>query len=60
MKKACKSCRILVESGECPVCKSSDFSTSWKGRLVIIDPEKSEVAKKINASIEGNYAIKVR
>jgi DNA-directed RNA polymerase subunit E" len=58
-KKACKNCKIFVEGDECPVCKGSQFITNWKGRLYIIDANKSEIAKKIGAKVKGEYAIKV-
>jgi DNA-directed RNA polymerase subunit E" len=59
-KKACKSCKMLVSGNECPVCKSADLSTSWKGRMVVIDPNKSEIAKKVGVKGAGDYAIKTR
>ncbi len=58
-KKACKSCKIFVEGDECPICKGTQFVTNWKGRLYIIDANKSEIAKKIGAKVKGEYAIKV-
>lgn len=58
-KKACKSCKIFVEGDECPVCKGSQFVTNWKGRLYIIDANKSVIAQKIGAKVKGEYAIKV-
>ena len=59
-KKACKNCKIFVKSNECPICKSTDLTTSWKGRIVILDVNKSEIAKKIGIKINGEYAIKTR
>lgn len=59
-KKFCKKCKIMVEGNKCPICGGTDFTTNFKGRIYIIDPEKSEIAKKINATIEGEYALKVR
>lgn len=59
-RKACKKCKIFVEGSECPICKSSDFVTNWKGRVYVIDSERSEIAKKIGHSMNGEYAIKVR
>ena len=59
-KKACKKCKIFVEGGECPVCKGTNFSTNWQGRLHIIDANRSEIAKKIGVVVKGEYAIKVR
>jgi DNA-directed RNA polymerase subunit E" len=59
-KKACKSCKIFVEGPECPICKGKKFSTNWQGRIYIIDPEKSDIAKKIGIKVKGEYAIKVK
>ena len=58
--KACKKCKLFVEESSCPICKSNQFSTNWQGRLIILDPEHSIIANKINAKKEGEYAIKVR
>ena len=51
---------MFVEGNECHVCKSSQFSTNWQGRLNIIDASKSVIAEKINIKSKGEYAIKVR
>ena len=51
---------MLVEGNECPVCKTNQFSTSWQGRLYIVDASKSLVAEKIGLKSKGEYAIKVR
>ena len=59
-KKACKKCRLFVEGNECPICKGNQFSTNWQGRIVILDPNKSDIAKKIGITVKGEYAIKVR
>ena len=59
-KKVCKKCKLFVEGGECPICKGTNFSTSWQGRLNIIDAGKSLVAEKIVLPSKGEYAIKVR
>ena len=59
-KKACKSCKLLISGNECPLCKSADLSSSWKGKLLVIDPSKSEIAKKVGVKSKGEYAIKTR
>jgi DNA-directed RNA polymerase subunit E" len=59
-KKACKRCKLFVEENECPICKTSSFSTSWQGRLLITDFENSMIAQKIGIKAKGEYAIKVR
>lgn len=59
-KKVCKKCKLFVEGKECPICKGTSFSDNWKGKLIIIDPVKSEIAQKIGINTKGEYAIKVR
>ena len=59
-KKACKQCRIFVEGNECPLCKVNQFSTNWQGRINILDPLKSQIAKKIKIESKGEYSLKVR
>jgi len=60
--KACKLCNTILESGgdKCPNCGSKELTESFKGRAVILNPEKSEVAQKINLKQKGNFAIKAR
>ena len=59
MKKACKDCKAIVIKGNvCPVCKSTNTTSSFQGVIVIFDPE-SEVAKKLGIAVPGKYAIKV-
>jgi DNA-directed RNA polymerase subunit E" len=59
-KKVCKACKMFVDGAECPVCHGQSFSTNFQGRIFIVDPEKSEVAKKIGLAHKGEYAIKAR
>ncbi|MBI4016436.1 MAG: DNA-directed RNA polymerase subunit E'' [Candidatus Aenigmarchaeota archaeon] len=58
-RKACKKCKIFVEGDECAQCKTSQFALNWKGRITILDHEKSEIAQAIGLSVDGEYAIKV-
>lgn len=59
-RKVCKKCKLFVEGGECPVCKGNQFLTNWKGRIAVIDAEKSEIAEKMDIKVKGEYAIKAR
>ncbi len=59
-KKACKNCRVFVKGSECPMCKGKDLTTGWKGRVVIENVEKSEIAKKMGLNANGDYALKTR
>jgi DNA-directed RNA polymerase subunit E" len=56
--QVCRNCRSFVIGKVCPVCKSTNLSTSWKGLVVILNPE-SEIAKKLNLNKEGRYALYV-
>lgn len=57
--RVCKNCgRLVLEERECPICKSNQIVDKYKGRVVILDAKNSEIAKKIGATHNGNYAIK--
>jgi len=60
VKRACKQCKILVDSGVCPICKNSNFGTTWNGRVIVISAGKSAIAKKLTLHTNGDFAIKVR
>lgn len=60
-QKACKICNAIFEHGEkCPKCGAKEITESFKGRIVVLDPEKSEISSKINIKEKGNFAIKTR
>jgi len=59
--KACKYCNYLFAEGDvCPVCGSQDITEKYGGRIYVIDPEKSEIAKLLNAKTKGIYAVRVK
>ena len=58
--KACKVCKTIHENEKCPQCESRESTESFKGRIVVLNPEKSEIAKKIEINKKGNFAIKTR
>jgi DNA-directed RNA polymerase subunit E" len=59
-EKVCKKCKRVLESSDvCPTCKTSDTTTHWKGYVIVIDPERSEVAKEVGASFPGRYALRL-
>lgn len=60
VNKVCRKCKILTDGNECPICHGSNVSESWKGRIFILNPDKSEIAKKLGLKLQGEYAIKVR
>ncbi len=59
-KKVCRTCRCFVEGDLCPICKKASFSTTFQGHTIILDANKSEIAKRMGIEIKGDYAIKVR
>ena len=59
-QKACKLCNTIYEGDKCPKCESKESTESFKGRIVILNPEKSEIAQKLNIKSKGNFAIKTR
>lgn len=56
--QVCRNCRRFTTEKACPVCKSTNLSTSWKGVVIIINPE-SEVAKLLDIKESGKYALYV-
>lgn len=56
----CRECHRVVEGESCVICGTANLTTDWAGYLVIIDPEQSDVAKKMNIKLPGRYALKVR
>ena len=60
IERACRNCRMIVEEDVCPKCKSSSLSNDWVGYVVIVNPENSMIAKRLNITSAGKYALKVR
>ena len=57
-KQVCRNCRRFTTEKACPFCKSTNLSSSWKGMVIIINPE-SEVAKNLEIKEVGTYALYV-
>ncbi len=58
-KLACKICKKLVTGDKCPLHPDAKLVESWKGRIIILNPEKSELAKKMKIIDKGEYAIRL-
>jgi len=60
MDKACKRCRLIISQGDtCPLCGSTDLTAKWSGYIIILNAEKSEVAKKLGITVNGTYALNI-
>jgi len=60
VEKACTNCHFLTTENICPNCRSTSFTTDWSGIAIVVDPQRSEIAKRIGVKKRGRYAIKVR
>lgn len=49
-----------MKGDSCPICKNNQFTTNWKGRINILDADKSMIAEKVGIKVKGEYVIKVR
>jgi DNA-directed RNA polymerase subunit E" len=59
--KACRDCHLISEDVEkCPSCHGANLSKDWNGFVVVINVEKSVIAKKMQIDAPGKYALKVR
>ncbi|MFH1100662.1 MAG: transcription elongation factor subunit Spt4 [Methanobacteriota archaeon] len=56
--KACKNCHLLTKNDTCPNC-SLPTAKRWTGYVIIRDPPRSQIAKKMNITKPGIYALKV-
>ncbi len=57
--KACKKCSRITEDDVCPIC-NEPTSREWQGYVIITDHTKSEIAKRMNITENGKYALRVR
>lgn len=60
MKKACKKCKFITNEAKCPNCGNDEFSETIKGKLFLLKPEESEIAKHLKINKEGTYAIIIK
>ncbi len=58
--KACRECHFISHGSICPKCKASNLSDDFSGVVVIIDPERSAIARAMKVKEKGHYALRVR
>jgi DNA-directed RNA polymerase subunit E" len=49
--KSCKHCNYIC---------GKETSKEWQGYVIIVDHQKSEIAKKMNINVNGKFALRVR
>ncbi|AAM30293.1 MULTISPECIES: transcription elongation factor subunit Spt4 [Methanosarcina] len=59
-EKVCRHCLRVLEGQTCPVCGTSDLAEEWNGLVIILDTERSEIAKRLGVDIPDRFALKVR
>ena len=59
-EKACKVCRLVISHGDtCPSCGSKELTTKWASPVIILNAEKSDIAKKLGLKMNSTYAVNV-
>jgi DNA-directed RNA polymerase subunit E" len=60
MEKACRTCKVIISQGDtCPICGVSNLTTKWSGYIIVLNIEKSELAKKLGLKVNGTYALSI-
>ena len=60
-EKACRNCRLVISHGDtCPSCGSKDLTTKWSGYAIVINAEKSSIAKLLGVKLNSTYAINIK
>ena len=59
MDLACQKCgKVYSEIQRCPSC-NIDLTRDWSGKVAIVEPEKSRIARDMDARLKGVYALKI-
>ena len=58
----CRDCHSVIDGDTevCPACGSSSLTEDWSGYVIILHPETSEIAREMEVTEPGKYALKVR
>jgi len=54
-----KDSKVVADENVCPACHNPTSKT-WQGYVIIQDPKKSRIARKMNIQAQGRFALKVR
>ncbi|WP_135303384.1 transcription elongation factor subunit Spt4 [Haloarcula amylovorans] len=59
----CRDCHRVQSAGiesQCEACGGTALTEDWAGYVVIAHPEESEIAREMEVTEAGTYALKVR
>jgi DNA-directed RNA polymerase subunit E" len=59
----CRDCHRVQDAEaeeSCTACGSTSLTEDWAGYVVIAHPEESEIAREMEVTEPGQYALKVR
>ncbi|MGC9309635.1 MAG: transcription elongation factor subunit Spt4 [Candidatus Nanoarchaeia archaeon] len=59
MAKACQKCRKIFDGETCPVCGGKNTTDTIKGKVMIFNPQESQIAKHMKIHDKGEFAIKI-
>ena len=60
-REVCKKTKKFMDDPNFKEHKAiSGTTNNWQGRIYVVDPEKSDIAKEMGLEEKGEYAIKVR
>ncbi len=57
-ERACRNCKFVTTKNKCENCGSTDLTQNFSGVIIVVDEERSEIAKKLGLK-KGAYAIRV-
>ena len=56
--KVCSNCGHLTTEDKCEKCGSNIFLDKYKGKVIVFDSKRSEIAQKLNITSNGKFAMK--
>ncbi|MHA1730139.1 MAG: transcription elongation factor subunit Spt4 [Promethearchaeota archaeon] len=59
-ERACRTCHLITRKNMCPQCKTYTLSSDYSGVIIILKPRTSEIAQKMNITVPGKFALRVR
>jgi len=60
-REVCKKTKKFMDDPKFKEHKAiSGTTTNWQGRIYVVNPKKSELAKIMGLEEQGEYAIKIR